>query len=58
MTVCTFPVTLVEVVRSFSKLRNLLKTWQKSTIVQERLDSLARLSIEHTSCHFYLRRCY
>lgn len=45
---CTIPVTVAEAERSFSKLGNSLKTWQRSSTGQTRLGSLAGLSIEHT----------
>ena len=43
---CTLPVTVAEAERSFSKLK-LIKTYLRSTIAQERLDSLAIISIEN-----------
>lgn len=43
---CTLPVTVASVERSFSKLK-LIKTYLRSTIAQERLDSLALISIEN-----------
>lgn len=43
----TLPVTVSEAERAFSKLSNELKTWQRSSVSQERLNSLALLSIEH-----------
>ncbi|KAL4127224.1 hypothetical protein QTP88_011414 [Uroleucon formosanum] len=44
---CTIPVTVAEAERSFSNLGNSLKTWQRSTTSQERLNSLAILSMEN-----------
>lgn len=44
---CAIPVTVAEAERSFSELGNALKTWQRSSTGQERLNSLARLYIEH-----------
>lgn len=44
---CTIPVTVAEAERSFSNLGNSLKTWQRSTTSQDRLNSLALLSIEN-----------
>ena len=41
----TLPVTVATAERSFSKLK-LIKTYLRSTISQDRLDSLAILSIE------------
>ena len=46
MLFCTLPVTVAEAERSFSKLK-LIKTYLRSTIAQERLDSLAIISIEN-----------
>ena len=43
--VCTLPVTVASAERSFSKL-NLKKSFLRSTMTQERLNSLALLSIE------------
>ena len=44
---CTLPVTVSEAERAFSKLGNQLKTWQRASIGQERLNALGILSIEH-----------
>lgn len=44
---CTIPVTVSTAERSFSKLSNSLKTWQRSTTGQDRLNHLAVLSIEN-----------
>ena len=44
---CTIPVTVASAERAFSKLGNVLKTWQRSSMSQERLNSLAVLAIEH-----------
>lgn len=43
----TFPVTVSSGERAFSKLSNTLKTWQRASTGQDRLNSLALLSIEH-----------
>lgn len=40
---CTIPVTVAKAKSSFSKLGNLLKTWQRSTTGQERLNLHALL---------------
>ena len=42
----TIPVTIAKCERSFSKLK-LIKNYMRSTMVQERLSSLAIVSIEH-----------
>lgn len=44
----TLPVTVAEAERSFSKLR-LIKTYLRSTMSQERLSSLAIISINHAT---------
>lgn len=44
---CIILVTVVEVEMSFSNLRNLLKTWQRSTTSHEQLNSLALLSMDN-----------
>lgn len=44
---CTVPVTVSSAERSFSRLANSLKTWQRSTTSQERLNHLAILCIEN-----------
>lgn len=44
---CTLSVTVAEGERSFSALRNRLKTWDRATSGQERLNSLAQLAINH-----------
>lgn len=43
---CTLPVTVASAERSFSKLK-LIKSYLRSSIAQERLDSLALISIEN-----------
>ena len=43
---CTLPVTVSSAERSFSKLK-LIKSYLRSSIAQERLDSLAMVSIEN-----------
>jgi len=45
-TLLTIPVTVASGERSFSKL-NLIKTYLRSSMGQERLNNLAILSIEH-----------
>ena len=42
---CTIPISVAEAERSFSKL-NIIKNIHRSTIKQERLNSLATLAIE------------
>lgn len=44
---CTVPVTVSTAERSFSRLANSLKTWQRSTTGQDRLNSLAILAMEN-----------
>lgn len=44
---CTIPVTVSTAERSFSRLSNSLKTWQRSTTGQTRLNHLAMLAIEN-----------
>lgn len=44
--ICTIPVTVASAERSFSKLK-LIKTYLRSTMTQNRLSSLALLSIEN-----------
>lgn len=44
---CTAPVTVASAERAFSKLGTRLKTWERASMGQERLNSLAILSIEH-----------
>src|SRR5436190_21090088 len=44
---CTIPVSVASAERSFSQLGNVLKTWQRSSMTQERLNSLGVLTIEH-----------
>jgi hypothetical protein len=43
---CTLPVTVATAKRSFSKLK-LIKSYLRSSIAQDRLDSLALISIEN-----------
>jgi len=43
---CTLPVTVSTAERSFSKLK-LVKSYLRSSIAQDRLDSLALISIEN-----------
>jgi len=43
---CTLPVTVFTAERSFSKLK-LIKSYLRSSIAQDRLDSLALISIEN-----------
>uniref|UniRef100_T1FZZ5 HAT C-terminal dimerisation domain-containing protein n=1 Tax=Helobdella robusta TaxID=6412 RepID=T1FZZ5_HELRO len=43
---CTIPVTVAEAERTFSKLKQ-IKSVQRSTMKQERLNGLATLAIEH-----------
>jgi len=43
---CTLPVTVATAERSFSKLK-LIKSYLRSSIAQDRLDSLALISIEN-----------
>ena len=43
---CTLPVTVSSAERSFSKLK-LIKSYLRSSIAQDRLDSLALISIEN-----------
>uniref|UniRef100_T1EL20 HAT C-terminal dimerisation domain-containing protein n=1 Tax=Helobdella robusta TaxID=6412 RepID=T1EL20_HELRO len=43
---CTIPVTVAEAEKTFSKLKQ-IKSVQRSTVKQERLNSLATLAIEH-----------
>jgi len=43
---CTLPVTVPSAERSFSKLK-LIKSYLRSSIAQDRLDSLALISIEN-----------
>jgi len=45
----TLPVTVASCERSFSKLK-LIKTYQRSTMAQERLVGLSVISIEHEIC--------
>jgi hypothetical protein len=47
---CTLPVTVSSAERSFSKLK-LIKCYLRSSIAQERLDSLALISIEKEEAH-------
>ncbi|XP_054706880.1 52 kDa repressor of the inhibitor of the protein kinase-like [Uloborus diversus] len=44
---CTLPLTVAQAERAFSKLGNRIKTWTRSAIGQDRLNSLAILGIEH-----------
>ena len=44
--VCTLPITVSSAERSFSKLK-LIKSYLRSSIAQDRLDSLALISIEN-----------
>lgn len=44
---CTLPISVSEAERAFSKLENQLKTWQKASTGQDRLNSLGILSIEN-----------
>ena len=50
----TLPVTVASCERSFSKLK-LIKTYQRSTMAQERLVGVSVISIEHDICR--LRAC-
>ncbi|CAH0390034.1 unnamed protein product [Bemisia tabaci] len=43
----TLPVTVASGERAFSRLSNTLKTWQRASTGQDRLNSLALLYIEH-----------
>ncbi|XP_026818974.1 uncharacterized protein LOC113557605 [Rhopalosiphum maidis] len=52
---CTLPVTVSEAERAFSKLGNQLKTWQRASIGQERLNALGILSIEHKLASSYFK---
>ena len=47
---CTLPVTVSSAERRFSKLK-LIKCYLRSSIAQERLDSLALISIEKEEVH-------
>ena len=49
--ICTIPLTVATAERSFSKLGNSLKTWQRASMSQDCLDSLRTLAIEHKLPH-------
>ncbi|KAJ8889020.1 hypothetical protein PR048_008514 [Dryococelus australis] len=45
---CTLPFTVASAERAFSKLGNVLSTWQRPSMSQQRLNSLSLLAIEHS----------